>query len=78
VRIEGHTDAKGSAEHNRILSNGRANAVRDYLVAHGIAVERLDAKGYGPDLPLDTNKTAEGREKNRRVEFVIVKDEGAK
>lgn len=71
VRIEGHTDDIGSAAYNQQLSEGRANAVRSYLVDHGIAPERLTSKGYGADLPLDTNKTSEGRERNRRVEFVI-------
>ena len=78
VRIEGHTDARGSAEHNRVLSLGRAEAVRTYLVARGIAVTRLEAKGYGPELPIDSNATVAGRENNRRVEFVIMNAEGSK
>jgi outer membrane protein OmpA-like peptidoglycan-associated protein len=76
VRVEGHTDSSGKADYNRRLSEGRAQAVRDYLVARGIAVGRLDAKGYGPDLPIDTNATVAGREHNRRVEFVITGEEG--
>ena len=78
VRIEGHTDSKGKAEHNKKLSLDRANAVRDYLVKAGIDAGRLEAEGYGAEQPLDTNKTAAGREKNRRVEFVILDQQGAK
>jgi len=72
VRIEGHTDDRGSVSHNNQLSDGRAKAVRDYLVDKGVAPERIETKGYGSSLPLDTNKTPEGRERNRRVEFVII------
>ncbi len=76
VRIEGHTDAVGSADANLKLSQGRTQAVRDYLVAQGLGAKRLAAKGYGSSLPLDNNRTPEGRENNRRVEFVIVPCEG--
>ncbi len=72
VRVEGHTDSKGNAETNMQLSQGRAQAVKDYLASHGIAPERLRAKGYGATLPRDENSTAEGRDNNRRVEFVII------
>lgn len=72
VRIEGHTDATGSVERNMALSEARANAVREYLIGQGLTPERLEAKGYGPTLPLESNATVEGRERNRRVEFVIV------
>ncbi len=71
VRIEGHTDSTGSAKLNTTLSRKRAQAVRAYLVEKGVAAGRLDAKGYGPSKPVADNKTAEGREKNRRVEFMI-------
>ncbi len=73
VRIEGHTDNAGRADHNMRLSMRRARAVRDYLVAHGIAGDRLEAVGFGSEQPLATNATFEGRERNRRVEFVITK-----
>jgi outer membrane protein OmpA-like peptidoglycan-associated protein len=76
VRIEGHTDSKGNAQQNLKLSADRANAVREYLVQHGIQAWRLVSKGFGDTEPLDSNGTTEGREKNRRVEFVIVKCEG--
>ena len=71
VRIEGHTDASGSAATNTKLSQARADAVRSYLVGKGVAADRLSAKGYGPAKPIADNKTAEGREANRRVEFMI-------
>jgi outer membrane protein OmpA-like peptidoglycan-associated protein len=72
VRVEGHTDNKGNREQNMVLSEGRAAAVRDYLLVQGIDTARLSAKGYADTLPIDSNGTLEGRENNRRVEFVIV------
>lgn len=71
VRVEGHTDSRGNRELNTALSQARASAVMAYLVGHGVASDRLEARGFGPDQPIETNKTALGREKNRRVEFVI-------
>ena len=71
VQIEGHTSSEGTVEHNQTLSEGRAAAVLDYLVAHGIAKERLVSKGFASTVPLSTNKTAAGREHNRRVEFLV-------
>jgi outer membrane protein OmpA-like peptidoglycan-associated protein len=71
VRIEGHTDSTGSAAVNTALSDARAAAVREYLVGKGVAAGRLSSKGYGPTRPIADNKTKEGREKNRRVEFMI-------
>ncbi len=71
VRIEGHTDSTGSTKVNTALSRKRAQAVRAYLVEKGVEATRLDAKGFGPSKPVADNKTAEGREKNRRVEFMI-------
>ncbi|MBN2497197.1 MAG: OmpA family protein, partial [Deltaproteobacteria bacterium] len=72
IRIEGHTDSQGSDKYNLNLSQKRAEAVRKYLVDKGVAAERLDAVGYGESRPIAPNRTARGREKNRRVEFVIV------
>jgi len=72
VRVEGHTDNKGSRDQNLQLSAGRANAIKDYLMVTGIEGSRLEAKGYADTLPIDSNGTLEGRENNRRVEFVIV------
>ena len=71
VRIEGHTDSRGAKSYNLSLSQARADAVRHYLVGMGIAAERLETRGFGSEQPIETNKTAAGREKNRRVELVI-------
>ncbi|HEY8375396.1 MAG TPA: OmpA family protein, partial [Nannocystis sp.] len=65
----GHTDSKGSDKYNKTLSQKRVNAVRDYLVKAGIDSSRLEPIGWGEEKPIDTNKTAEGRANNRRVEF---------
>lgn len=73
VRIEGHTDSRGSAEHNRELSQRRADAVRDYLVRRGIDAARLEARGFGPDRPIVAAAQSEAEHaQNRRVEFNIV------
>jgi outer membrane protein OmpA-like peptidoglycan-associated protein len=72
LAIEGHTDGKGKPERNTELSRRRADSVRRYLVSRGIADGRLTAAGYGPSRPVADNKTAKGRAKNRRVDFVIV------
>jgi outer membrane protein OmpA-like peptidoglycan-associated protein len=71
VRIEGHTDSRGTRAHNLQLSQSRADSVRNHLVGLGIEPARMESKGYGPDQPIETNKTAAGRERNRRVEFFI-------
>ncbi len=71
LRIEGHTDARGTPKHNLKLSQSRADAVRLHLQGAGIDGGRLDARGFGPEQPIETNKTGAGRERNRRVEFVI-------
>lgn len=72
VRIAGHTDDRGGADHNRELSQGRAEAVRDYLVARGVNGDRLEAIGHGEEKPIEPNDRAAGRALNRRVEFEIV------
>src|SRR5690606_33177216 len=72
VEIAGHTDDTGSAEYNRDLSQRRAETVKDYFVSKGIAEERLIARGYGPDKPIDPRKTKAARAKNRRVEFTLL------
>jgi len=71
VVVEGHTDNVGKAATNRKLSQARADSVKAYLVGRGVDAGRMDTKGFGPDRPVASNKTKEGREKNRRVEFVI-------
>jgi OOP family OmpA-OmpF porin len=72
LSIEGHTDSTGSDKHNQQLSSQRASAVRDYLVQHGVVADRLASQGWGESKPIGDNSTAEGREQNRRVEFVIL------
>ena len=72
--IEGHTDSVGSEASNQKLSEERASSVMNYLIEHGIASNRLSAKGYGESKPLDTNNTAAGRANNRRVEINLNKN----
>ena len=69
--INGHTDSVGSKSTNQLLSERRANAVRDYLIANGISADRLTANGYGEDYPIANNKTRNGRKENRRVEVKL-------
>jgi len=71
VSVEGHTDNKGARALNTKLSKDRAAAVVKWLVDHGVATGRLTSQGFGPDRPLDTNDTDQGRQNNRRVEFHI-------
>jgi len=73
LRIEGHTDDQGNDAKNLDLSQRRAANVRKFLVSEGILPVRLEAAGYGETKPVDTNKTAMGRENNRRVEFTILR-----
>ncbi len=75
VKVEGYTDNVGKPDKNQTLSEDRAQAVVDYLVKKGVAPERLQAIGHGQDNPIGDNKTAKGREANRRVEFNIVSDD---
>lgn len=74
VMVGAHTDDRGFADQNRRLSQQRAEEVRRYLIGKGVASERLDARGYGPDKPVDSNGTSIGRENNRRVDFTIIRD----
>jgi len=71
IAVEGHTDNVGSTATNQTLSEKRANAVRDYLVSAGISSDHITADGKGEESPIATNKTAAGRQQNRRVELVI-------
>lgn len=71
IELLGHTDNQGGEDYNQALSERRAYAVRDHLLGRGIAVERLIATGRGERQPVAVNTTAEGRQRNRRVEFLI-------
>jgi outer membrane protein OmpA-like peptidoglycan-associated protein len=69
LQIAGHTSGAGRPHANQLLSERRAKTVKDYLVDHGVAAERLSTVGFGADQPLDTNATSDGRRRNRRVEI---------
>ena len=71
IAIEGFTDSTGSPETNRRLSEARAAAVKEALVARGVEPKRIETRGYGPAYPVASNDTAIGRQLNRRVEVVI-------
>ncbi|WP_315281986.1 OmpA family protein [Fusobacterium hwasookii] len=69
-QIDGHTDSDASDEHNQVLSENRANAVKNFLAAQGLTSE-ITINGYGESRPIATNDTPEGKQKNRRVEIII-------
>jgi OOP family OmpA-OmpF porin len=69
--VQGHTDSSGNSESNRKLSFKRAIATKNYLVNRGISPARLVAKAYGDSAPLASNRTAAGRQRNRRINFVL-------
>ena len=73
VEIAGHTDSDGSDDANQALSENRANAVRSHLVGNGIFVGRLRAVGYGETKPIADNATDEGKARNRRIEFTVIR-----
>lgn len=72
IEVAGHTDSTGSRAYNMALSERRAGSVLNYLSSRGVARERMIAVGAGPDHPVDSNETPEGRAQNRRVEITIV------
>ena len=84
VELQGYTDSTGSDKYNLILSDKRANSVREYLISQQVRPEQLMAKGFGKADPVESNATPAGRAKNRRVVMkvldnpgdVIVKGEG--
>lgn len=76
LTVEGHTDDVGKPEKNQVLSMRRAEAVRAYLVKRGVPASKIEAQGFGADRPVESNRTRQGREANRRVEFKIETDGG--
>lgn len=74
IEIGGHTDNVGDAASNLKLSDGRANAVRNYLMKKGVAGDRVIAKGYGDTMPVADNSTPEGKQKNRRTEVKTISE----
>lgn len=72
IEIAGHTDSVGSAAYNLMLSQQRAEAVRQYLISRGVPSQQLTAQGYGKSQPIADNDTEEGRAQNRRVEFRVI------
>lgn len=72
IMVEGHTDSVGKIMYNQRLSENRANSVKNFLVKEGIPAEKIKTKGYGKLRPIADNKTAAGREQNRRVEVIIL------
>ena len=73
VAIHGHTDNVGGARYNMQLSLGRAESVKAYLISRGVSALKVTTKGFGFTKPIADNSTAEGRAKNRRIEFVRLK-----
>ena len=74
LEVEGHTDSIGSDEFNQQLSEKRAASVRDFLVQQGIAMNAVSASGFGKTVPVASNDTAAGRQRNRRVEMIVAGD----
>jgi outer membrane protein OmpA-like peptidoglycan-associated protein len=72
IQISGHTDSDGDHDKNVDLSRRRADAVKAYFVGKGIDADRIQTRGVGPDEPIADNKTAVGKQKNRRIEFKIL------
>jgi outer membrane protein OmpA-like peptidoglycan-associated protein len=71
IRVEGHTDSKGTNEYNMNLSKRRSDAVKTLLILRGVADSRIEVVGFGETMPVATNETEAGRQKNRRVEIKI-------
>jgi OOP family OmpA-OmpF porin len=76
LRLDGHTDGRGAQEWDLKLSRARAEAVRAWLIAHGVDGARLAVEGFGKLRPIADNRTAEGRARNSRVEFTVVELDG--
>jgi outer membrane protein OmpA-like peptidoglycan-associated protein len=78
IEIQGHTDSKGTLEYNQNLSEERSTQASNYLTQKGISAQRITVKGFGETIPDYSNKTEEGRAKNRRVAFLITANEKMK
>ncbi len=78
IQIEGHASSEGNASYNKKLSDARAKSVMEWLTKNGVPADRLTAIGFGIDRPIADNSTEEGREQNRRVEFVILEQDVTK
>lgn len=74
IAVEGHTDSVGGDEYNMKLSENRARAVQDFLVAQGVSAANVTSRGFGKTMPVADNSTAAGRQQNRRVELVVTGD----
>jgi OOP family OmpA-OmpF porin len=74
VEVQGHTDSQADDEYNMDLSRRRAEAVRDYFIEKGVAPSQLSVRAYGETRPMDTNLTPEGRQRNRRIELVVIRN----
>jgi outer membrane protein OmpA-like peptidoglycan-associated protein len=72
IEVQGYTDNIGSEKANKIVSQRRADSVKDYLLARGIKADRIKAVGYGEANPIGDNKDAAGRAMNRRIEFKVL------
>ncbi|MCP4044664.1 MAG: OmpA family protein, partial [Gammaproteobacteria bacterium] len=72
IRVEGHTDSSGNSDANLLLSEQRAQAVREALVSLGVASERVSALGMGEDFPIASNEDEDGRARNRRVDVILL------
>jgi len=72
IRVEGHTDSSGNSDANLLLSEQRAQAVRDALISLGVASERVSALGMGEDFPIASNEDEDGRARNRRVDVILL------
>lgn len=75
IEVCGHTDSIGDDEHNQALSEKRAKAVAEYLTGNGIPASRTRFKGCGSAQPVANNNTPQGRQMNRRVEFIVLQTE---
>lgn len=71
IELGGHTDSVGNSESNQVLSEKRANSVEQFLIEKGLAASKIISKGYGEQMPVESNDTIGGRTVNRRVEFKL-------